>query len=327
MNITKYLISSAKRLNKTIVLPEAEISPRIIEAGLKAVKLGIANIVFVGDEQKLKQYENFSYKKKITVVEPKTSPQLPQVINAIYEARKDKGMTLEMSAELALDPIYFANGYCLCGFADGIVCGAEVPTAKTLRPALQLIKSKQGLVSSYFIFSGKNPVTANCFLMGDCAVVENPTTEQESLIAEMMLKEYLMLGLIKPCCAFLSYSTLGSAESESVRKVRRAYEIFSTRNPRVMAIGETQFDACVNERVRTVKMPTAPITRPANIFVMPNIDAGNIAYKITQYFGSLQAIGPITMGFNIPVNDLSRGCTVSDILNVIAVTVLQSEND
>ncbi len=324
MDIKKRLIKMAKQYDKTIVLPEAEFSPRIVAAAIRAAKLGVANIVLIGDPKKIDLSMATKLKKTITIVEPQSSDKLPQVINAIYEARKSKGMTIEEAANLALDPIYFANGYCLIGGADGIVCGAEVPTARTLRPALQIIKSKQGLVSSYFLFAGRNAVTADCFLMGDCAVVENPTAEQEALIAEMMLEQYAMLGLSKPCCAFLSYSTLGSADSESVQKVRRAYEIFCARNPRIMAIGETQFDACVNERVRATKMPNAPVTRPANIFVMPNLDAGNIAYKITQYFGSLRAIGPITMGFNLPVNDLSRGCSVEEAVLVIAVTAIQS---
>ena len=324
MNIKKRLIKMAKQYDKTIVLPEAEFSPRIVSAGIRSAQLGVANIVLIGNAKKIDLSMATKLKKTITVVDPQSSDKLPEVINAIYEARKSKGMTIEEAATLALDPIYFANGYCLIGCADGIVCGAEVPTARTLRPALQIIKSKHGLVSSYFIFAGRNAVTTDCFLMGDCAVVENPTAEQEALIAEMMLEQYNMLGLNKPCCAFLSYSTLGSADSDSVKKVRRAYEIFCARNPRVMAIGETQFDACVNENVRATKMPNAPVTRPANIFVMPNLDAGNIAYKITQYFGSLRAIGPITMGFNLPVNDLSRGCSVEEAVLGIAVTVIQS---
>lgn len=324
MNIKNHLIKLAQQYDKTIILPEAEFSPRIVEAGIEVARRGIANVIFVGDSQKINCGVKNKLKKSIEIIDPKSNAKLPQVINAIYEARKHKGMTVEEASKLALNPIYFANGYCLIGGADGIVCGAEVSTADTLRPALQIIKSKRGLVGSYFLFAGKNKVTADCFLMGDCSVVENPTAEQEALIAEMMLEQYNMLGMKKPCCAFLSYSTLGSADSESVRKVRRAYEIFSAHNPRVMAIGETQFDACVNDRVRAVKMPNAPVTRPANIFVMPNLDAGNIAYKITQYFGSLQAIGPITMGFNLPVNDLSRGCTVDDIVMVIAMTVIQS---
>lgn len=324
MNIAKILIKMAKQQDKTIVLPEAGFSPRVVAAGDLAAQLGIANIVFVGEREKIDFSTARKLKKSIKIVDPKNSDKLPQIINAIFEARKNKGLTLEDAARLAIDPIYFAYGYCLCGYGDGVVCGAEVSTASTLRPALQIVGAKDGLVSSYFIFSGKNPVTQECFLMGDCAVVENPSAEQEAKIAEMMVSEYGLLGLKKPCVAFLSYSTLGSANSESVQKVRRAYEIFCAKNPRIMAIGETQFDACVNERVRATKMPEAPMTRPANIFVMPNLDAGNIAYKITQYFGSLRAIGPITTGFRLPINDLSRGCSVEEAMLVIAVTVIQS---
>jgi len=325
LKLIKKLIKEAKQFDKTIVLPEAEFSSRVVSAGIRSAQLGIANIVFLGDPNNIDLRGATRLKSSITVINPKNYDKIALIVNAIYEARKSKGMTLTQASKLAVDPIYFANAFCVIGEADGIVCGAEVPTANTLRPALQIIKSKGGLVSSYFVFSGKNKVTTENFLMGDCAVVENPTAEQEAQIGEMMLEQYKLLGLKKPCCAFLSYSTLGSADSESVRKVRKAYEIFAARNPRIMAIGETQFDACVNAVVRMTKMPNAPLTRPANILIMPNLDTGNIAYKLTQYFGSMQAIGPITMGFNFPVNDLSRGCSVEDIIGVIAITVLQSK--
>lgn len=327
MDIAKYLQKMAENNIKTIVLPEAEFSSRIIEAGVRAVEQGMCNIVLIGDPQKI----NISWAKKmrgeIKIVDPKFSDKLPEVSNAIFETRKHKGLTLEDAVKLAVDPIYFAIGYCVCGYGDGVVCGAEVTTAQTLRPALQIVKNRHGFVSSYFLFAGKNRVTKECFLMGDCAVVENPTAEQEALIAEMMLDEYNLLGLTEPCCAFLSYSTRGSADSESVRKVRNAYEIFSKKNPQILAVGETQFDACVSEKVGAKKMPDCKLPCPANIFVMPDLDAGNIAYKMTQYFGGLRAIGPITMGFTIPVNDLSRGCSIDDILLVIAVTAIQASRD
>lgn len=326
MNFSRTLINMAKKFDKTIVMPEAGFSPRIVEGAIEVARLGVANVVLIGSAESVKLPQLLACKKKIEIVEPAKFAKLSQIVELIYEKRKHKGVTVDEAKKLALDPIYFANAYCLAGYADGVVCGAEVPTASTLRPALQLIKGKNGLVSSYFIFAGKNRVTSDCFLMGDCAVIENPTADQEALIAEMMLAEYQNLGLKKPCCAFLSYSTMGSAESESVRKVRSAYEIFTKNNPHVMCMGETQFDACVNRQVSHNKMPDIPYVRPANIFVMPNLDAGNIAYKITQYFGGLQAIGPITMGLNLPVNDLSRGCTVSDIVEVTAVTVLQCKN-
>ena len=323
MNFVRTLIKKAKKYDKTIVMPEAEFSSRIIEGAVRVVREGIANIVLIGSKEKIKLPQLKNTSKTIQIINPKDYKDINKIIDLILEKRKHKGMTIEEAGKLALDPIYFANAYCLLGMADGVVCGAEVPTASTLRPALQLVKGRKGLVSSYFLFVGKNQVTNPCFVMGDCAVIENPTAEQEAQIAEMMLDEYKHLGLKKPCCAFLSYSTMGSAESDSVQKVRSAYNIFSKNNPRVMCMGETQFDACVNSTVSRNKMPDMPFVRPANIFVMPNLDAGNIGYKITQYFGGLKAIGPITMGLNLPVNDLSRGCTVDDIVEVTAVTVLQ----
>lgn len=321
MNLRE-LAKRASALEKTICFPEAGFSARIVEGAKRVVSQGVANVVLIGDRQKI-DISGVKGKKSILVVNPIEFTGLDKIVDIIYQKRKHKGLTREQAKELALDPIYFANAYCLLGLADGVVCGAEVSTASTLRPALQLIKGKEGLVSSYFIFVGKNRVTSDCFLMGDCAVIENPTEVEEAKIAQMMLNEYQNLGLKKPCCAFLSYSTMGSADSVSVQKVRKAYQIFSENNPRVPCIGETQFDACVNSEISKNKMPDFPFVRPANIFVMPNLDAGNIAYKITQYFGGLKAIGPITMGLNLPVNDLSRGCSVDDIVDVTAVTVLQ----
>lgn len=323
MNYTRNWINEAKKLGKTLVLPEAEFSPRIVAGAIAVATRGIANIVLIGDPAKIDLPKNSALNSRITVISPANFGRLAEIVDLIFERRKHKGLTRDEAAALALDPIYFACAYCLLGLADGVVCGAEVPTASTLRPALQLIKGKAGLVGSYFIFLGKNRVTNDCFLMGDCAVVENPTASEEAQIADMMLAEYRNLGLKKPCCAFLSYSTMGSADSESVRKVREAYRLFSKQNPRVACMGETQFDTCVNSVVQRNKTPEERFIRPANIFVMPNLDAGNIAYKITQYFGGLQAIGPITMGLNIPVNDLSRGCTVADIVEVCTITALQ----
>lgn len=261
--------------------------------------------------------------KNFTIIDPNNTPLIDELANKVYQIRKAKGLTLDEAYKLCRDPIYFANAYIVCGYADGIVCGAEVPTANTLRPALQIIKSKSGLVSSYFLFSGENSVTGNAFLMGDCGVIEYPTAEQECVIAENMLNEFNLLGLNNPKLAFLSYSTMGSAKSESTLKVSEAFNLFRQKYPNIDAVGEVQFDASIKQDVAKVKMPNVTFTKPANIFVMPNIDAGNICYKMVQYFGKLKAIGPITSGFNKPVNDLSRGCTIDDIVLLTAITCIQ----
>ena len=284
----------------------------------------MAQPVVVGNIEKLKNVLGGSV-DNITIVDPATYVDKDKIAGHIYEKRKAKGMTQEEAKVLSLDPIYFANAYVDLGLADGIVCGAEVSTAKTLKPALQIIKSKAGLVASYFLFSGKNNVTGDVFMMGDCAVVEYPSAEQEALIAELMLEENRKFDLFEPRFAFLSYSTMGSAKGESTQKVQDACNMFKEKHPNIQAVGEVQFDASVLQRVAKTKMPNQEFFGPANMFVMPNIDAGNICYKAVQYFGGLKAIGPITMGFNKPVNDLSRGCNVEEIILATAITSIQCE--
>jgi len=325
MDITQTLIAKAKQNKKTIVFPEADFSQRVITACNQIAKEDLANVVVIGNQQSLQAKIDKQNLDKIKIVDIELFADLEKFANAFYEKRKSKGVTLEQARQMVKDPIYFANMYVDFGLADGIVCGAEVSTAQTLKPALQIIKGKQGLVSSYFLFVGENKVTDNAFLMGDCAVVENPTAQQLSLIGEYMLEEYTKLGLHDAKLAFLSYSTNGSSVGESSQKVKNAYEMFKANNKEVDAVGEVQFDASILPNVAKTKMPNHPFAKPANIFVMPNIDAGNICYKMVQYFGGLQAIGPITMGFNKPVNDLSRGCTVEDIILVTAITALQCE--
>lgn len=323
LNLVKELISKARLLNKTIIFPEADFSDRVLNACKTIASSGIAKVALIGNQHSLTQKIGNKNLKNIVINDPNSCNFFDKLVNIVVEKRKSKGMTEEEAKTLLLDPIYFAVALTECGYADGMVCGAEVSTAKTLRPALQIIKSKEGIVSSYFLFVGKNKVTDDIFMMGDCAVVENPTAEELSKIANLMLYENERLNLFHPRLAFLSYSTKGSANSENIQKVQKAYKMFKEAHPNVHAVGEVQFDASILENVAKTKMPDEKFIGPANMFVMPNIEAGNIGYKLVQYFGGLQAIGPITMGFNKPVNDLSRGCTVDDIIVLTAITVLQ----
>ncbi len=319
MNVKRLLVKRAKSLKKTIVYPESSFSQRIVDAGIKIAKRGIANVVFIEDGSRYDQ----KTKNLIKFYDLNNCPFLDELVSRVVEERKHKGVTVEEAKELLKDPIYFSVTLVACGYADGMVCGAEVPTAKTLRPALQIIKSKEGLVSSYVLFVGKNKVTDDVFMMADCAVIENPTAQEETQIANMLLQENKKLNLFEPRFAFLSYSTCGSAKSESISKVQEAFKMFADQNPSVKAFGEVQFDASVIKSVAKTKIKNKDFLGPANMFVLPNIDAGNICYKTVQYFGGIQAIGPITMGFNKPVNDLSRGCTVKDIIFVTAITAIQ----
>lgn len=324
MNIEQILIDKAKIKYKKIVFPEAEFSPRIIESVKIIAREKIAQAVLIGDQEKITNCIGHTL-ENITIIDPKNFEKIGEIANHIFEKRKHKGLDEQQAKTLSLDPIYFANAYVDLGYADGIVCGAEVSTAKTLKPALQIIKSKSGLVSSYFLFSGKNNVTSETFMMGDCAVIENPTAEELSQIASLMLEQNRRLDLFSPHFAFLSYSTMGSAKSESISKVQQGFSLFKQAHIDVPAVGEVQFDASIKESVAKTKMPNIEFVSPANMFVMPNIDAGNICYKAVQYFGGLKAIGPITMGFNKPVNDLSRGCSVEEIVLTCAITAVQCE--
>ncbi len=322
MDIKELLINKAKQNKKRIIFPEADFSERIVNAGKIICEQGIAEVIFVGNKKSLESKIN-NTAMDIKVYDPNDCQLFDAMVNHVVEKRKSKGLTPEDAKQLLGDPIYFAVTLTDMGYADGMVCGAEVATARTLRPALQIIKGKKSIVSSYFLFVGKNCATDDCFMMGDCAVVEDPTSEEEKIIADLMLEENQKFGLFEPRFAFLSYSTYGSAKSDSVTKVAEAYSMFKSEHPKVQAIGEVQFDASVSKRVAEVKMPNIDFNFPANVFVMPNINAGNIAYKVAQYFGNLTAIGPITIGFNKPVNDLSRGCTVDDIVLVTAITSIQ----
>lgn len=322
MDIKELLIKKATQNQKNIIFPEADFSERIVKAGKLISEQKIANVIFVGNKNSLNSKIGDA-SLNIKIYDPKDCEFFDAMVDYVVERRKNKGLTVDDAKQLLKDPIYFAVALTGMGYADGMVCGAEVATAKTLRPALQIIKGKKSIVSSYFLFVGKNNATDDCFMMGDCAVVEDPTSQEECEIADLMLEENKKFGLFEPRFAFLSYSTYGSAKSDGVGKVADAFKMFKDKHPEVHAIGEVQFDASISKRVAQVKMPDVSFKFPANIFVMPNIDAGNISYKIAQYFGNLTAIGPITIGFNKPVNDLSRGCTVDDIVLVTAITSIQ----
>ena len=324
MNVEKLLLKKAKEKFKTIVYPEADFSPRIIEATKKIAKKKLANVILIGDESSL--VLKYGKLGSMQVINPKTSELTQELAKTFYELRKAKGITLEEANEKMLDPFYFATMLVKVGYADGMVGGAEVSTAKNLKPALEIIKGKSGLVSSCFLFYGKNKFMKNKpFFLADAGLVENPTSEGLSEIASQTVKSaHDFIGL-KPKLAFLSYSTKGSAKGESIDKVRRAYELFKQNNPNIIADGEVQLDCALVPEVSARKAPNSELKGQANILIVPDINAGNIVYKAIQYFGGLNAIGPITQGFNKPINDLSRGCNVKDIIILTAITAIQCE--
>lgn len=320
------LIERAKKCQKTIVFPEVSFSDRTFEAVKYLHKKKIVKVLLVGDASALilrdKCFEKFD------IVNPVTFPDRPKLVKTLYEKRKDKGMTLEEADELEKDPYYFATLLVECGYADGMVAGAESSTATTIRPALQIIKakSKKELVSSCFLMYGKNKFLKDeALILSDCGVLENPDADTLSNIAFQSVSSAKSFG-IEPRVAFLSYSTKGSAKNENIDKVKNAYEKFKKKERDVVCDGELQFDAAMVPNVAEIKCKDSVLKGNSNVLIFPNIEAGNICYKAMQYVGGLKAIGPILQGLKKPVNDLSRGCNVEDIIIMSAITALQCED-
>lgn len=318
----KKLLKEAKRRQRTIVYPEAGFSDRIIEAVKILKKKKIVDPILIGDESSIivrhKELSGF------TIINPKTSSLREKFVKKLLTKRKDKGMTKEEAEKLVLDPYYFATLLVDEGIADGMVGGAECSTARNIKPALQLIKSekKGGIVSSFFFMYGKNKfLKGKSLIISDCAVMEDPTAEQLVEIANQSVDSARIFQIDEPKLAFLSYSTKGSAKSESTLKMQKANELF--KRPAVVSDGEMQFDAAMVSTVAQNKDPKGKLKGVANVLIFPNIDAGNICYKAMQYVGGLNAVGPILQGLKKPVNDLSRGCSVKDIVEISAVTALQ----
>ena len=322
----KDLYKKARRLEKTIVFPEAGYSDRTISAIKYISKKKIAKPLLIGDESALaikdKDLINFH------IVNPKTFPKAKDLAKKMYTLRKDKGMTLEEAEKLILDPYYFGTMLVLEGYADGMVCGAEVPTPRAIRPALQLVKAKKkgALVSSCFLIYGKNDFLKDkALIVADAGLIPNPTAEELVQIAHDSVGTFYTLGLNNPRLAFLSYSTKGGSEGESVTKMRNAYEKFKSSG--VVCDGELQFDSAMCPEVAEKKCPQSALKGDANILIYPDLNSGNICYKTMQYVGGLHAIGPILQGLKKPINDLSRGASVEDIITMTAITALQSSKE
>ena len=323
----KDLIKEAKRKQKTIVFPEVSFSDRTLEAVKLLQKKKICKVLLVGDASALILRDKSM--EKFDIVNPLTFPDREKLVKTLYEKRKKKGMTLEEADELEKDPYYFATLLVECGYADGMVAGAEAPTANTVRPALQIIKAKnKSPVSSCFLVYGDNKfLKGKALILSDCGVIEKPDAETLASIAEASVESVKAFKLGEPRVAFLSYSTKGSAKSDDVTKVREGYEIFKKRNKDILADGEIQFDAAMVKEVSEHKAPNSEIKGDANVLIFPDINAGNICYKTTQYIGGLNAIGPILQNLKKPVNDLSRGCNVNDIVMLSVITALQCEDE
>lgn len=308
----------------TIVLPEAEFSERITLAGIKASEEKIAKIILLTKDNSAFAKYNLQENEYLKVVNIFTHEIKEMLANALYEKRKDKGLTLEGANDLVSNPVYFGTMMVDLGLADGLVAGAEIATAETFKPAFQIIKgkTKETKISSFFVMMRGEET----YILSDCGVNIDPTAEEIVEIAKLSAESARTIGLIdNPKVALLSYSTLGSAEGDDAIKMRTAKSLLDNQKVDFVYDGEMQLDSAIIPSVAKLKAPNSPIQGDANVFVFPNLSAGNIGYKLMQRFGGFQAVGPIAQGMRKPINDVSRGATVDDIVQAIAITVLQCE--
>lgn len=322
----------ARKDIKNIVLPEAD-DVRVLKATEMVLNEGFANIILIGDTNEIKNLakENDIKIDGVQIINPLTSTKLRKYSDDLYELRKAKGMTIEQAQELLkTNSRYFATMMVKSGDADGFVSGANHPTSDTLRPALQILKTAPNtkLVSAFFVMVvpecdyGENGI----FVFADCGLNEYPDAEALSEIAISSAESFKELVGKEPKVAMLSYSTMGSAHSPLTEKVVEATKLLKSKKPDLICDGEIQLDAAILPEIAERKAPNSPLKGKSNILIFPDLDAGNIGYKLTQRFGKAEAYGPLCQGISKAVNDLSRGCSSSDIAGVVAITAVQAQN-
>ena len=322
----------AKKDIKTIVLPESE-DERTLRAAAKILEEKTANLILIGDEATVKA-DAEKYGVNIdgaTIINPETSDKLEEYVNTLYELRKAKGMTPEAAREALLkDRTTFGVMVLKTGGADGLVSGACHSTANTLRPALQILRTAPGakLVSGFFIMDVPNCEFGynGTFAFADCGLNQDPDSESLAAIANDTANTFRTLVGAEPKVAFLSHSTKGSAKHALVDKVVNAVEIAHQQYPDLVCDGELQLDAAIVPEVAATKAPGSPVAGQANVLIFPNLDGGNVGYKLVQRLAKAEAYGPMLQGIAKPVNDLSRGCSWEDIVGVVALTAVQAQN-
>ena len=320
----------AKSDKKTIVLPES-MDKRTFEAAEKILKEGIANLIIIGTPEQIAENSKGFDITGATIIDPFNDPNKQKYIDLFVELRKSKGLTEEEAkTTIETDYMYYACLICKAGDADGAVSGACHSTANTIRPCLQLIKTKPGtkLVSAFFLMQvpdceyGEDGI----FVFSDCGLNQNPTAEELAAIAGSSAASFKMLTGKEPKVAMLSYSSMGSAKHDDVTKVQEATRIAKENYPTLAVDGELQLDAALVPSIGSSKAPGSVVAGHANTLIFPNLDAGNIGYKLVQRLAKADAYGPVLQGIAIPVNDLSRGCFSDDIVGVVAITALQAQN-
>ncbi len=330
--IVAKMAQKVKQNLKTIVLPETE-DVRVLKAASIILKEEIAKIILIGDENEIKalcQKENIDMPfSKVEIINNLTSSKSEEYANLLYELRKNKGMTIDIAKETIKDKVYFATLMVKANDADGLVSGAIHSTSDTLRPALQVIKAAEGIknVSSFFLMETpkKQFGDEGVMLFSDCGLIEFPTVDQLVDITIESAQSYRLLTGEEPRVALLSYSTKGSAKNEAIDKLVEVLRILKEKNVDFDVDGEFQLDAAIIPEVAKLKAPDSKVAGKANVLIFPNLEAGNIGYKMAQRFGDALALGPVTQGLKKPVNDLSRGSSVDDIVGTIIVTCIQAK--
>lgn len=330
MNFIDSIKERAKKDIKTIILPETE-DIRVLEATQKILKEGYSNIILIGNEEKtlkLAKEHNLNI-EGANIIDPIKSEKYNEYVNKFYELRKAKGITIEQAKEIMQNYVYFGMMMVKNGDADGLVSGAAHSTADTLRPALQILKTAPNtkLVSAFFLM-----VVPNCeygengtFIFSDAGLNPNPTSDELSEIAISSAKSFEQLVGKEAKVAMLSYSTYGSAKSDLVDKVVEATKLLKEKAPDLSADGEMQLDAAIVPEIGMSKAPGSKVAGHANTLIFPDLNAGNIGYKLVQRLGKAEAYGPLCQGIAKPVNDLSRGCSSDDIAGVVAITAVQAQ--
>ncbi len=330
MDILQQMLKRAQANPQRIVLPEGD-EPRTLEAANIILRDKVAKLILIGDPKTINDMakeKGYSHIAEAEILDPKNDPRMEEYAQLLYELRKKKGMTEEEARHKAQDPLYLGCLMIKNGDADGELAGARGTTADTIRPAFQILKTKPGvsIVSGAFLmFTPATQLGENGFLVfADCAVNPCPNAQELAQIAVSTAETARTLAGIEPKIAMLSFSTKGSAKHELVDKVTEATQIAKELAPNLDIDGELQADAALIERVAATKAPNSKVAGKANVLVFPDLQAGNIGYKLVERFSGANAIGPILQGIAAPVNDLSRGCKVDDIVQMIIITANQA---
>ena len=330
MGFSADLLSRARALKRVVVLPESD-DERVLKAASKVLEIDGAKIILLGKKDEILARAGSLELSKAQFIDISTSEYFDDFASTLFELRKAKGMSESEAKELILRPEYFGTMLVYKGIAHAMVSGAKTTTADTIRPALQFVKMKDGIstVSGAFVMvlggaseKDESEKDERVWFFADCAITPRPSTEQLAGIALSTANTAKSFGY-EPKVAFLSYSTGDSAKGEMIDFVKEALEIAQKAAPDIAMDGPMQFDAAVDSKVAKSKMPNSKVAGQANVFIFPDLNCGNITYKAVQRSANALAIGPILQGLKKPVNDLSRGCSVDDIVNTVLISALQ----